>query len=229
MNSVMMKAVVLALAVSCTSGALAKSGEVSVIHCVAGQVQNTATTPAHSFGIYNVYGTVRTDAAGGLFDLMSSECLGASRFVDGKPSVWGHCEWTDKDGDKVLLHFSRLEGLAGTFNVLHGTGKYSGLRGTRNYLATPFPSIAGARVVCDEGKLRYTLPDWKHWTELFYALEGAFTHEPDGKPPVTLTAGQAGTNPDEGAHHIRNANMTESAKVLGLDRGEGQPMTVPVR
>ena len=90
---------------------------------------------------------------------MSSECLGASRLVDGKPTVWGHCEWSDKDGDKVLLHFSRWEGLAGKFNVLHGTGKFSGLRGTRDYSITAFPSIAGARVLCDEAKLRYTLPD----------------------------------------------------------------------
>jgi len=159
MNSVMIKTAVLSLVVTCTSVAFAKSGEVSIIQCSGGEVQNVATTPQHSFGMYKTYGTVRTDPAGGLFDMMSTQCMGASRLVDGKPSVWGHCEWTDKDGDKVLLHFVRLEGLSGKFTVVHGTGKYSGLRGTRDYQLTPYPPIAGARAVCDEGKLRYTLPD----------------------------------------------------------------------
>jgi hypothetical protein len=159
MNCMLIKTAVLSLALSCTGVALAKSGEVSILQCSGGEIQNVATTPQHSFGTYRTYGTVRTDPAGGMFDMMSTQCLGASRLVDGKPSVWGHCEWSDKDGDKVLLHFSRFEGLAGKFEVVHGTGKYSGLRGTRDYRVTPFPPTPGARVVCDEGKLRYTLPD----------------------------------------------------------------------
>jgi hypothetical protein len=159
MNSVMIKTAVLSLALTWTGAVLAKSGEVSIIQCSGGEVQNIATDPQHSFGTYKTYGTVRTDPAGSLFDMMSTQCLGASRLVDGKPSVWGHCEWTDKEGDKVLLHFVRSEGLAGKFTVVHGTGKYSGIRGTRDYQITPFPPLAGARVVCDEGKLRYALPD----------------------------------------------------------------------
>jgi len=73
----------------------------------------------------------------------------------------------------------------------------------------------------------------KHYhpgTELFYALKGAFTHEPEGKPPVTLQTGQAGINPNKGMHHIKNASMTGPAKVLGcLIADKGQPMTVPAR
>ena len=72
----------------------------------------------------------------------------------------------------------------------------------------------------------------KHYhpgTELFYALEGAFTHEPEGKPPVTLKAGQAGTNPNKNVHYIKNASMTEPARVLGcLIADKGQPLSVPV-
>ena len=159
MNSAMMKTALLGLAVIWSSVALAKSGEVTIIQCGGGQVKSIATTPQHSFGTYEAYTTVRTDPAGGLFDLMSGQCLGASRLVDGKPSVWGHCEWTDKEGDKVLLHFARSEDLAGKFTVVHGTGKYAGLRGSREYQITPFPPIAGGRAVCDQGKLNYTLPD----------------------------------------------------------------------
>ena len=159
MKSVIIKTAVLGLAAASTGAAFAKSDEVSILQCNGGEVQNVATTPQHSFGTYKTYGTVRTNPAGGLFDMMSAQCLGASRFVDGKPSVWGHCEWVDKDGDKVLLHFERFEGFTGKFNVIHGTGKFSGIHGTRDYQLTPFPSMPGARVVCDEGKLRYTLPD----------------------------------------------------------------------
>ena len=159
MKSMMIKTAVLGLAAACSGVALAKSGEVSIIQCGGGEVQNVATSTRHSFGTYKTYGTVRTSPAGGLFDMMSTQCMGASRSVEGTPSVWGHCEWVDKDGDKVLLHFSRSEGRAGKFEVVHGTGKFSGIRGTRDYQITPFPAIPGARAVCDEGKLRYTLPD----------------------------------------------------------------------
>jgi hypothetical protein len=58
-----------------------------------------------------------------------------------------------------LLHFARAEGLSGKFTVVHGTGKYAGISGTRDYQVTPFPAITGGRAVCDLGKLRYTLPD----------------------------------------------------------------------
>ena len=91
--------------------------------------------------------------------MMSSHCLGASRMVEGKPSVWGHCEWTDKDGDKVLMHYQRSESLSGRYTVVQGTGKYAGITGTRDYKIIPFPPIPGGRAVCDEGTLRYTLPD----------------------------------------------------------------------
>jgi hypothetical protein len=159
MKSIMIKTTLLGLAAACSGLALAKSGEVSIIQCGGGEVQTVATSPQHSFGTYKSYGTVRTNPAGGLFDMMSSQCQGASRSLEGKPSVWGHCEWADKDGDKILLHFFRSEGLAGKFEVIHGTGKFSGIRGTRDYQIVPFPAIPGARAVCDEGVLRYTLPN----------------------------------------------------------------------
>ena len=73
----------------------------------------------------------------------------------------------------------------------------------------------------------------KHYhpgTELFYALEGAFTDEPEGKQPVTLQAGQAGINPNGKVHTIRNASMTEPARILGcLIADKGQPLAVPVQ
>jgi len=73
----------------------------------------------------------------------------------------------------------------------------------------------------------------KHYhpgTELFYAVEGAFTHEPEGKSSVTLKQGQAGINPHKGVHYIRNASATEPARILGcLIADKGQPITMPVQ
>lgn len=159
MKSIMIKTTLLGLAAAYSGMALAKSGEVAITQCGGAEVQTVATDAQHSFSTARSYGTVRTNPVGGLFDMMSGQCLGAYSSVDGKPSGWGHCEWTDKDGDKVLLRFFRSEGLSGKFDVLHGTGKFSGIRGTREYQVTQFPAIPGARAVCDEGILRYTLPN----------------------------------------------------------------------
>lgn len=73
----------------------------------------------------------------------------------------------------------------------------------------------------------------KHYhpgTEFFYVLEGAFTHEPEGKPPHAMKAGEAGSNSYKGVHTVRNPSLTEPAKVLGfLIADKGQPLTVPVK
>jgi hypothetical protein len=159
MNSVTTKALVLGLAAISTSAALAKSGEVNITQCTGSQVHSVDTGPQISFNVGEAWGTVRADPTGGLFDMMTSHCLGAARVVDGKPSLWGHCEWTDKDGDKVLMHYVRSDPVNGRYTVVQGTGKYSGISGTRDYKITAFPAVPGGRAVCDEGKLRYTSPD----------------------------------------------------------------------
>lgn len=159
MNSVMMRAVVVVLAVPCSTVVLARSGEVNITQCAGAKVQAVETSPQVSFNVGEAWGTVRAEPAGGLFDMMTTHCLGAARVVDGKPSLWGHCEWTDRDGDKVLMQYIRSDAVAGKYTAVAGTGKYSGITGTRDYKVTAFPPVAGGRAVCDEGKLRYTLPD----------------------------------------------------------------------
>ena len=138
--------------------AQARSDEAGITQCTGSKNQTVETTPQVSFAIGEAYGTVRASPESSIFDMMTSHCLGASRVVDGKPFVWGHCEWTDKDGDKVLLEYARSQGLSGKYTVVYGTGKFSGITGTRDYRITPFPTVQGGRAVCDEGTLRYTLP-----------------------------------------------------------------------
>lgn len=72
--------------------ASAKSGEVTILHCSGSESRTITEDAQHAFGIGNSIGTVRSNPPGGMFDVMTSRCLGAFRVVDGKPSLWGHCE-----------------------------------------------------------------------------------------------------------------------------------------
>ena len=98
---------------------------------------------------------------------------------------------------------------------------------------TDLEGIEGKEAILFLAELAPGAVGGKHYhpgTEVFYAVEGAFTHEPEGKPSVTLRQGQAGINPYKGVHYIRNASATEPARILGcLIADKGQPMTVPVK
>ena len=100
-------------------------------------------------------------------------------------------------------------------------------------LRSDLEGIEGKEAVLFLAELAPGAVGGKHYhpgTELFSALEGAFTHQPEGKPPVTLKAGQAGVNPHKNVHYIKNASMTEPARVLGcLIAEKGQPLAVPVQ
>ncbi|MFO1320341.1 MAG: hypothetical protein U1F52_12040 [Burkholderiales bacterium] len=140
-------------------GAAARSGEVNVISCGGAELQTVETSSSLSFSMGSGWGTIRTEPPGNLFDRMTNHCLGAARVVEGKPSLWGHCEWTDKDGDKVLLNYARSDSVGGKYTALAGTGKFSGITATRDYKVIPFPAVPGGRGFCDEGVLRYSIRD----------------------------------------------------------------------
>lgn len=143
---------------ACAFSASAKSGEVAITQCSGAESRTVTVDGKVNFGIGNSVGTIRSTPAGTMFDMMTSRCLGAFRIVDGKPALWGHCEWVDKDGDKVVNQFERNDSTGGMYTILHGTGKFAGIRGTREYKVTAFPAIPDGRAVCDDGVLRYELP-----------------------------------------------------------------------
>jgi hypothetical protein len=138
---------------------LAASGEVEVEACNSGEMQSLAHTPSQSVGTFKLFGRVRTMPAGGVFDMMSSQCFGAWSAIDGSFSTWGHCEYVGSGGDKVLLRFTRMSGEKGRYEFIGGTGKFSGLTGTAEYTAVRVPQIPGALNVCTEAKWRYSLPN----------------------------------------------------------------------
>ena len=66
--------------------------------------------------------------------------------------------------------------------------------------------------------------------ELAYILEGSMILEVEGKPPVTLKAGDTFHIPPQAVHGGKNASTTAPLKVLAFGLFEkGQPDTTPVQ
>jgi len=66
--------------------------------------------------------------------------------------------------------------------------------------------------------------------EFAYGLEGSLILEPQGKPPMTLKAGEAFHNPAKIVHDAKNASTTAPTKVLVfLVADKGPPLATPVQ
>ncbi|OGP53535.1 MAG: hypothetical protein A2Y65_11985 [Deltaproteobacteria bacterium RBG_13_52_11] len=66
--------------------------------------------------------------------------------------------------------------------------------------------------------------------EFFYILEGALTIEPDGKPPVTIKAGESWYGPAKYISNQKNASKTKPLKTITfMVVDKGQPLTTPIR
>jgi quercetin dioxygenase-like cupin family protein len=66
--------------------------------------------------------------------------------------------------------------------------------------------------------------------EALYVLEGSLALEYDGKPTVTLKAGESAHNAPKLVHNAKNPSTTTPVKVVTFMVGEkGQPLAVPVK
>jgi len=66
--------------------------------------------------------------------------------------------------------------------------------------------------------------------EFVYTVAGTWVLEPEGKPPITMKAGDSGYSPPKLIHDAKNASMTEPAKILVVLLAEkGQPLAIPVK
>lgn len=66
--------------------------------------------------------------------------------------------------------------------------------------------------------------------EFGYVLQGSLNLEPEGKPPVTLKAGESFHNPLKNVHDAKNGSQTEPTKVLVFLLAEkGQPLSTPAK
>jgi len=66
--------------------------------------------------------------------------------------------------------------------------------------------------------------------EFAYVLEGALILEVEGKPPMTIKAGEAFHNPSKIVHDAKNASTTAPTKVLVFMLADkGAPLATPVQ
>jgi quercetin dioxygenase-like cupin family protein len=100
-------------------------------------------------------------------------------------------------------------------------------------LKTDLPDIEGKDAVLVTVTVGPGVDSGKHYhpgNELAYVLEGSMVLEVDGKPPVTLKAGETFHVPPNVAHSSRNASTTAPLKVLVFGLFDtGKPHTVAVK
>lgn len=97
----------------------------------------------------------------------------------------------------------------------------------RHDLSVPGREVIQARVELDPG-----LTFAKHWhpgEEIVYVLEGSLEYQVEGKPPVTLEAGDVLFIPARTIHSARNVGSGRGAELATYVVEKGKPLVVPVR
>jgi len=96
----------------------------------------------------------------------------------------------------------------------------------RHDLGTPGREVVQVRVDLDPGVVF-----GKHWhpgEEIVYVLEGALEYQIDGKPPVTLRAGDVLFIPARTVHSARNVGKDNGAELATYVVDKGKPLVVMV-
>ena len=96
----------------------------------------------------------------------------------------------------------------------------------RHDLSAPGREAIQVRVEFDPG-----VPFPKHWhpgEEIIYVLEGSLEYQVEGKPPVTLKAGEVLFIPAGTIHAARNVGNTNGAELGTYVVEKGKPLVVIV-
>ena len=97
----------------------------------------------------------------------------------------------------------------------------------RNDLSAPGREVVQVRVDFDPG---YTSPKHTHpGEEIVYVIEGTLVYEVDGKPPVTLRAGDVLFIPAGTIHAAKNIGSTNGAELATYIVEKGKPLITPVK
>ncbi len=93
-------------------------------------------------------------------------------------------------------------------------------------LGIPGREAVQVRVDFDPGAVA---PRHKHpGAEIIYVLEGSLEYDIDGKPPVTLHAGQVLFIPDGTVHAARNVGQSLGSELATYVVEKGKPLVTPV-
>ena len=121
--------------------------------------------------------------------------------------------------------------IAGSGSALHVQAtQQQGIRRTdlqRHDLGVPGREVVQARVDFDRGAVspRHTHPG----EEIVYVLEGTLEYEVEGKPPVTLGAGDVLFIPARTIHAARNVGSGNGAELATYVVEKGKPLITLVR
>jgi quercetin dioxygenase-like cupin family protein len=94
-------------------------------------------------------------------------------------------------------------------------------------LSVPGREVVQARVELDPG-----VAFGKHWhpgEEIIYVLEGSLEYQVEGKPPVTLKAGDVLFNPAGTIHAAKNVDSGNGAELATYVVEKGKPLVVMVK
>lgn len=67
------------------------------------------------------------------FENMTSRCIGVGSNVNGSGAGNGYCKYIDPDGDVNVLSYLVTKRGEGTWQYLHGTGKWAGIQGSGTF------------------------------------------------------------------------------------------------
>lgn len=97
----------------------------------------------------------------------------------------------------------------------------------RNDLSAPGREVVQVRVDFDPG---YASPKHTHpGEEIVYVIEGTLEYEVDGKPPVTLKAGDVLFIPARTIHAAKNIGSTNGAELATYIVEKGKPLITQVK
>jgi quercetin dioxygenase-like cupin family protein len=97
----------------------------------------------------------------------------------------------------------------------------------RHDLSVPGREVVQARVELDPG-----VAFGKHWhpgEEIIYVLEGSLEYQVEGKPPVTLNAGDVLFIPAGTIHAAKNVGSGNGAELATYVVEKGKPLVVMVK
>ena len=128
--------------------------------CRAGAIQLLEQSKEATVYVLDISGVVSA-ASDKRFEHMSSRCAGVGSLINGRRVGTGYCKFLDPDGHTNVLAYSVSADKPGegTWQYVHGTGKWAGITGGGGYHATTHgkPIAPGTLQSCNRVTGKFTL------------------------------------------------------------------------
>ena len=127
--------------------------------CIAGTVTVLTASDELTVTSIEARGISRSHHENKAFDNNTVHCVGLGKTTPGRSTLDGYCKYLDPNGDTVVGRVRR-EGGKGTWEFVHGTGKWQGITGggTNEIVAQGKPITPGTFQTCTHATGISTLP-----------------------------------------------------------------------